>query len=160
MLNVFTDRPAEDILGRVVHVTLGGQVYDLPVLTIAGNKRWKAQLDQQMTSLLNGLEGVQDTEATGKLLALLGQQVDDMLDLLYAYDTSGLLPARDVLEETTYESELLTAVREVWQAANPFVVGGIVAMAAALETSAPASSEPTSTPPPPTAGRRRASKVS
>jgi len=35
IFNAAGERPAEDILGRVVRVTLGGKEYELPVLTIS-----------------------------------------------------------------------------------------------------------------------------
>jgi hypothetical protein len=155
VLNVFSDRPAEDILGRVVHLKLGTQVFDLPVLTIAGNKRWKAQLDTTLTSLLDGVENT-DLSDTTALLGALSRQTDELVGLLISYDTSHVLPTLEELEEIAYEDQLIAAVREVWRAANPFVVGALEAAAAALQESA--SSAPTSTSQRPTAGRRKTSR--
>ena len=155
MLNVFSDRPAEDILGRVVHIRLGTQIFDVPVLTIAGNKRWKAELDTTLTGLLNNVENAAENDTT-TLMAMLGRQGDELITLLLSYDTSHVLPTREGIEEIAYEDQLLAAVREVWRAANPFVVGALEAAAEVIR--ATASSEPTSTPRPRTAGRRRNSK--
>lgn len=156
MIELFAaERPAEDILSRVVRISLAGVEYELPVLTIAGNKRWKATLDSRLTGMLNGIEGSGDDLSL--VFALLNSQVDALLDLLVEYDTSGILPARDVLEETVYEHELLAAVREVWRAANPFALASLEAGMAVLRENA--SLPPTSSPPPPTAGRRRKSKT-
>lgn len=161
MIDIFSaERPAEDVLGRVVRITLGGTEYELTVLTIAGNKRWKATLDSRLTSVLDGLEASDNSIA---VFAVLETQVDAMVDLLVDYDTDsgnrpGVLPARDVIEETTYEHELLTAVREVWRAANPFVLASLAAATAALQVSD--SSEPTNSSRPRTAGSRKRSKPS
>jgi hypothetical protein len=156
VIDLFGGRPAEDILGRVARITLAGVEYELPVLTIAGNKRWKANLDARLTGLLNGLEGSDDDMSV--IFGILNHQVDDLLDLLVAYDTSGVLPPRDVLEETVYEHELLTAVREVWRAANPFALASLEAAMTALQDSV--SPTPTNSRPPSTAGARRRSRKS
>lgn len=112
-------RPAGDLLSRVVRITLGGVEYALPTLPIAGNKRWKSQLDARLTGLVEAASaGGDDLEA---ILAALSTQVDDLIELLLSYDTSGVLPPRERLEETVYEDELLAAVQEVWRAANPLV---------------------------------------
>ncbi|HEX5013017.1 MAG TPA: hypothetical protein VFV72_02575 [Candidatus Limnocylindrales bacterium] len=155
MIDLFNGRPAEDILSRTVRVTLAGREYELAVLTIAGNKRWKASLDKRLTGMLNGLEALPDNDV-GTIFNLLNSQVDALLDLLVEYDTTGVLPPRDVLEETVYESELLVAVREVWRAANPFAVASLEAATIALQPND--LSAPTSSPRPNGAGKRARSK--
>lgn len=127
MLDIFGGRPAEDVLSRVCRVTLGGKEYELTVLTIAGNKRWKATLDNRLAGLLDGLAGAPNR---GAVLEALATQTDDLIDLLVAYDTdggarTGVLPDAAGIAEVAYEHELVTAVREVWRAANPFVMAGI-----------------------------------
>jgi hypothetical protein len=154
MLDFYANpRPAEAILSRTVRVTLADTTYELPVLRIAGNRRWKAKLDAYTIALVDQLDqGGDDLPA---LLAALGAQTDTLMDLLVSYDESGVLPDRGVLEETVYEDELLRAVQEVWRAANPLVVTTLATMEASLRNSD--SSTPTSTSPPPTAGRRKRS---
>lgn len=117
------ERAAEDVLSRSVRLTLGGREFVLPVLTIAGNRRWKAELDARLTSSLSRLRD----EKTPALYDVLSGQVDQMLELLLAYDTTHVLPSREELEEMTYEEELVAAVREVWRAANPLVVTATLA---------------------------------
>jgi hypothetical protein len=155
MLELYGKRPAEAILGRTVTLTLGGTVYVLPVLTIAANRKWKADLDSSTASLVEGLTDAGDDIAP--LLAALATQTDSLIDLLYSYDTSAVLPERDELEAVAYEDELLAAVQEVWRAANPLVV---MALAAAVQTTIPSSdsSAPTSTSPPSTDGPPAKSK--
>jgi len=154
MLDFYANpRPAEGILSRTLRVTLNETIYELPVLRIAGNRRWKAQLDQVTISLVDQLEGAGD-DLPG-ILAALGSQTDALLDLLISYDETHVLPDRAVIEDTVYDDELLRAVQEVWRAANPLVVTSMATMEAAIRTSA--SSTPTNTSPRPTAGRRKRS---
>lgn len=153
---VSVGRPAGDILSRVVRINLGETEYALPTLTIGGNKRWKAQLDQRLTALIDGLtDGGNDIAA---IFGALNQQVDDLLDLLISYDTGGVLPSRHDLEESIHEDELIAAVREVWRAANPLVVMGLEAVATTDEPPTNGSSPPTSLSRPSTTGRRKRSR--
>lgn len=156
MIDLFsTGRPAGDLLSRTVRVHFGGAEYELPVLTIAGNRRWKAQLDGSVTGLLSALETSGDDYHA--ILAAIGSQTDALLELLYAYDSSHVLPERASLEEVAYEDELLAAVREVWRAANPLVVTTVQAMA---EIPNKDSLTPSNGPRPRTAGSRKRSKPS
>jgi hypothetical protein len=145
------ERAAEDILGRTVRLTLGRREWVLPVLTIAGNRRWKSTLDGQLSSVLTALR--KSGGKVPRLYEVLQGQVDQMVDLLIAYDETHVLPEREELLETAYEDELMAAIQEVWRAANP-----LVAMAARNATMmAAASSMPTSSPPPSTAGPQASS---
>lgn len=153
MLDLFTapERSAEAILSRTVRVVLNDTEYVLPVLRIAGNRRWKAELDAATIGLVEGLEaGGNDIAA---ILGIFGSQTDLLLDLLLSYDVDHVLPSREVIEETAYDVELVQAVREVWRAANPLAVTGVEMVA----TPTPDSSPPTNTSPRPTAGRRKRS---
>jgi hypothetical protein len=165
MLDVFAPRPAGDILSRSVRLKLGATEYVLEVLFIAGNERWKAAIDGKFSGVVNRLNLAGND--TGAILAALGDQPDDLLDLIYSYDTDegrreGVLPPRAVLKESVYEGDLLTAVREVWRAANPLVVMRIEAAAKGLveamaEPTTNDTSPPTSSPPKSTAGRPKRS---
>jgi len=162
VLDLLSGRPVEDILGRVARITLGGTEHQLTVLTIAGNKRWKAELDRRLSGLLEGLDA---SKNRGEVLGRLEEQVDDLLDLVIAYDTDcgnrpGVLPDRSSIEEVTTPAELLAALREVWRAANPFAMA---ALRPPTETTAEAppsaSPQPTSTARRRTAGSRKKSKA-
>lgn len=153
MIDVFAERPAGDILSRVVRVTLGGQEYALPVRSIRANREWKQQLDAEIAGLINGLDAAGDDYAA--ILGMLAGQTDALLTMLLSYDESGVLPTREAIEELEPDAsvDVLNAVREVWRAANP-----LVAMTVERVTSLTTPSPPTSSPPPPTAGRRKRSK--
>jgi hypothetical protein len=149
---VLIGRSAEDVLSRTVRLSFGGREFTLPVLTIAGNRRWLARVDAELGRVLDGLRA---RGQTPDLLGVLNGQIDQMLDLLIAYDTSNVLPPRDELAELAYEPELLKAIQEVWRAANPLVA--IALSRLHLEAVTSDSSAPTSSPPRPGAGRRRRS---
>lgn len=145
------DRPAGDILGRVVRVTLGGRVYEMPVRSIRANREWRAALDERTASLLDGLK-VKGNDVAG-IYEALSSQLDDLIDMLLAYDTADALPTRDEIEalEPDASLDVLAAVREVWRAANPLVATALARVA----TPDTGSSPPTSTSAPPTASARR-----
>jgi hypothetical protein len=149
-------RPAGDILSRVVRVTLGGKEYELPVRSIKANREWLATVNGQTAAMLTGLDTMgDDIEA---LLNALGNHIDPLIDLLTAYDHTGVLPSKDEIEaiEPDASLEVLDAVQGVWRAANPL-------LATAVETAtrsepANASSPPTSSPRPNGAGSRKRSR--
>lgn len=152
MLDELAPRPAEDVLSRTVRITLGDATYALRVLTIAGNERWRMELDASTALIVDTLVAQgDDAEA---ILRTLSTDADRLIELLVAFDTDcgrqeGRLPAPAVLKEMAYEDQLIQAVREVWQAANPLAELGIRNIARAI------SLPPSSSSPPPTAGWRR-----
>lgn len=141
-------RSASDILGRVVRVTLGGQDYALPVRSIRANREWRASLDARTASLLGGLTEAGNDKAD--IFAVLAGQVDLLIDMLVSYDTSGVLPTREAIEDFEPDAsvDVLTAVREVWAASSPLVA---TALAEMMKTQASDSSAPMSSPASPTA---------
>jgi hypothetical protein len=143
------ERSAEDILSRTVRLTQGRREWVLPVLTIAGNRRWKGTLDGQLSAVLAALR--KSGGKVPRLYDVLQGQVDQLVDLLIAYDETHVLPAREELLEMAYEDELMAAVQEVWRAANP-----LVAMAARNAARA-AFLTPTSSPLPSTDGPQTSS---
>lgn len=150
-------RSAEDILSGRVRLSIGGAFYDVPALPIKANRLWKADIDARITGLIEGIDAAKADTAT--ILALLSDASDQLMVLLVSYDQTHVLPPVEELEETMTEAELLTAVMEVWAAANPLVGIGLTSMA----TPAPlanVSSLPTSSRRRSTAGRQRSSKAS
>lgn len=155
MLDLYGSRSAVAKVSRTIRITLAGESYELPVLSIRENREWKAQLNARTAALISALD---DTDDLPAVLTVLSNQVDDLLEMLVAYDLTGVLPPRDEIESIRPDptNEIFEAVKEVFKAANPQVGISLETVAAAMpETSLP----PTSTPPPPTAGRRRKSKT-
>jgi hypothetical protein len=150
--SIMGPRPVEAILAGRARVTLAGQEYVLPDLPNRANREWLASLDELVSSSLTGLDNAGD-DIPAILVTLKGAS-EALLDALVAYDKSGVLPSRDVLDDTATPSEILYAVMGVWQAANPLVG---IALAGVLPTST-TSSEPTSSSPTTTATRGRRSR--
>lgn len=150
-------RSVEDIFAGRVRVVSGGQVYDLPVLSIRDNRAWRERLDTGITAILSNLEGAGDN--IGTLLETLAGATDELLDLLTSYDKTGVLPPREDLEGEMTDVQALRAVLEVWSAANPLVGIGL----ATLMTAPPENASPVPTSSPSMNGRasrtRRPSKA-
>lgn len=159
MLDVIApSRSAEDILSRVVRVTIGGQTYELPVRSIRANREWKAGLDARLSHVLARIEASDTAEdSRAALVAALSSQVDDLIDMLIAYDTSGVLPSREAIEDIEPDAtlDIVRAVRGVMNAASPLVVA---ALARISGTRTEPSSPPTSSAPVNITGPRRKSK--
>jgi hypothetical protein len=128
-------RSVVSTLGGRATVRLGGRAFSVPDLPNAANRRWLAALDDYSSTLLNGLdEAGADTE---EILTHLEARSDTMLDLLMAYDV-GIAPDgspmregvldREWVDEHATPREILYAVMEVWQAANPKVGMALAAL--------------------------------
>jgi hypothetical protein len=154
-------RSVVSTLGGRATARLGGRVFSLPDLPNAANRRWLAALDAHNASLLNGLDEAGADIPT--ILAHLEDRSDTLLDLLDSYDKgigpdgqpirSGVLD-REWVDEHATPREILYAVMEVWQAANPKVGMAL----AALEMST-TSRERTSLPSPSGAGPTTTSRT-
>ncbi len=155
MLDVLGPRPADLIVSQTVRITLAGTTYELPVRSIRANREWKERLNAKTAGLLSALD---DTEELPAVLALLSGQAPDLVEMLCAYDTAGILPSADeILDlEPDPSVEVLAAVREVWRVANPLAATALATVESVIPTSP--SSPPTSTPRPPTATRRAKSR--
>ncbi len=132
MLDTFgSPRTVEDVLAGRLRVTLGGEVYDLPVRSIASNRRWVESLDAEMGSLLSAINSAgEDYQAIAA--ALMGIGAEELLDLVIAYDETGVLPPKEVLEETTQPHEALRAVAGIRRVQNPLADAGLAAASSAI----------------------------
>lgn len=140
------ERSAADLLAGVVRVSIGGVLYTLPTLPMERSEDWLASLDERFAAVSTGIETAGD-DLTAKLNVLMAGQ-DAMLDALYAYDLSNILPPREDAAKLATKTEILRAVIEVWRAEHP--LAATLAETGSLTTWLP--SGPPSTSPPPTAG--------
>jgi hypothetical protein len=142
----------------VVRVVLGDQTYVLPVRSMRANREWRETLDAKTTDLLNGLDA--SGNDLSSIYSLLAGQRDEMIEMLLSYDTVGILPSRDEIEDIEPDASLqvLDAVREVWRAADPLVA--IAVMTATIGLMPSGSLEPTSSLPPSTTGSTETSRMS
>lgn len=109
-------RPVEDILAERVRLVIGGEVFDLPVLTIAENRAWKERSDHELGLFIAGISFTEDLAA---VMEAFDGYDDTLMALLLSYDTTGALPPREAIEEGLTPLGLFRAVCEVWRAARP-----------------------------------------
>jgi hypothetical protein len=161
-------RPDEQVAGGFLHVTLGGQAFELKVLPMGENRKWTAHLATEIRDKLQRLEPLGSADAVADLLA---QQAETMMDLLIAYDVGKVLPEREWIDTHATDRECYEAMKRVTAAAYPFgpdllrIVPELIPMIVdslsrgmAAATVAMASSRSTSGSRPNTAGRPTSSK--
>ncbi len=177
LAGLMPERTAADIMRQRVLVRLGDHAYDLPVLKIAAARRWEEALGNGLVSVLRAVDDMGDDVTLegmySQLLAAFAGVPDELLTALLDYDTTGLLPSRELVEEQATEVDVMVAVLSVWRAGHPFVdlaQALLRTVLAALERQPAPSREdvtpeqPTSTPTnssrPSTGGRPRRSRPS
>lgn len=133
MLNgILPERSAEDIFAGRIRLFLGGETYILPTLTIDQEEKWLGSIDGRLGVLLSGMSSAGNNPAA--LLSVLSGATSQLLDLLYSYDETHVLPPRARLTRTARSSELIRAVMEVWVAANPLAGIALLGMQTARQT--------------------------
>lgn len=145
-LGTLPTRSAADILAGRIRLVLGGTGYELPVLPRRASREWLAALDGRFAHLARELD--QAADDAPRILGLLAGQSGVLLEMLRSYDTSGILPAAEYLDDYASDSEILVAMVEVWRAANPLAA----TLAEAAEETSTTSSERPNTPLTPTVG--------
>jgi hypothetical protein len=149
-------RSVEDILAERVRLSIGGEVYTLPSLSIEATEAWVARMDGEFVGLMTGLEKAGDD--IPKIVTILTSRPDRLLALLLAYDLEHRLPPEEELRRKLTPMGLLRAIMEVWRAANPLADIALAGLTRAIEQNG--SPLPTSSPPRPMAGRPRRSAES
>lgn len=135
------ERSPADIMAGRVRIVLGGQVFDLPVLTRGASRRWREALDLRFAVLAEDLEAA-GNDVPGIMNRLL-TETDGLYAMLRSYDQTNALPDPADIDELATDAEILRGVLEVWRAANP-LPAGLAEWAATNGTSpgAPSSSPP------------------
>ena len=113
---ILPPRPVEDILAERVRLLIGGEVFDLPVLTIAENRAWKERSDRELGLFI---ATITLTDDLSEVMERFDGYDDTLMNLLLSYDSTGVLPPREVIEEGLTPLGLFRAVCEVWRAARP-----------------------------------------
>lgn len=106
-------RAIRDVLEGRVRITLAGQEYVLPVLTIGQNADWRAELSAEFDPILAAEDDLD------KVMKLLEAFSDRLLDFVRSYDVTNVLPPPGKWERDIYPHELLRAVMEVRLATDP-----------------------------------------
>jgi len=126
-------RSLADIFANRIRVRLGGITYELPVLPRAANRRWLESLEGQLAATAAAYQAAATDPA--QVVPLLLGEAGVSYELLLSYDQAHILPSIDEIDEIATDAEILRAVMEVWQAANPKAAGE--AAARAMSTSSP-----------------------
>lgn len=129
-------RSSADILAGVVRVSLGGTVYELPVLPRAASRAWLESLDTRFAALAAELEAAGNDAPM--IMTRLVAEADALYDMLLSYDQHHVLPSREDIDATATDTEILRAVLEVWRAVNPLAATVAEASSAEIPTPSPA----------------------
>lgn len=113
---------------KQITVELGGTEYTITPLTMRKSREWRQQLDAPIAKMIESFRmfqvvEVSDLNAIGQLLdnlrgVALGS-VDLCADAVFSYSPE-LAAARDTIEETAYDDEIVAAFVEVVKLAYPF----------------------------------------
>lgn len=112
-------RSTADVLAGRIRVTLAGQTYVMPVLTIGENEEWRASLESELQPLIEGADDVEDA------VRIMESFSDHLMTFIRSYDKTGVIPPEGDWERNIYPHELLRAVMEVRLAADPMVSYGV-----------------------------------
>lgn len=109
-------RSEEDVVAGVLRIEVGDGIRAIPTLKARWVGEWMA---------LFGTGAAPDKPlgdwSETDVLALPSANVDQMLDLIVAYDRTGALGGRDWLLENADPDQLRRAVEQMLENANPFV---------------------------------------
>lgn len=133
-------------------ITLGGVQYEINELPARKNAAWRQHLETQLGPLLGILEQagaglkLENTEDLMRVINQVGRLLvtapDHLIELLFAY-APNLAAERDLILDSAYDSELITAFTTVLGLAYPF--DGLARLASLASGSTPKPSVMTST---------------
>lgn len=108
------ERTEDAGLAGVLPITIGGRVRYVPALKIRQSREWKAKLGELVA-------GVDIDDDLGRTIATLANLASDRaLDLVEAYDTTGVLGGREAIEDQATDAELFAALEVIVKATYPF----------------------------------------
>lgn len=120
--SILPERSVEDVLAGRLRMTLGGTVFDLPVLTIAQADTWREKLLAAFGDVMNRLES--EVNVAG-IIAFLGTNTPTMLTLIHDYDRDAILPDDDYIRGHATEPEVLRGFVLILAASFPFIASAI-----------------------------------
>ncbi len=140
-----TQRSAEDVLGGILRIPVGGVEKSMPTLPMRAAIEWirrGVNRAPAFQALMAADQSAQTLSAFGSL------SLETILDIVVDYDRTGALGGREWLEENADPEQLYLALRAMGTNALPFVndVRGLLAMLPGLLAQADVgSSSPSST---------------
>lgn len=150
-------RSVEDVLAGRLRLSLGGEVYVLPVRSIAENRVWvesvEARLGAQTAALADATDLAQAALALGAVTA------EQMLELVLSYDVSGILPDYETAEAVVRPHELLAAVPLIGRVRHPLADLAVAIAEAEASRMSGLPSAPMSSSRRNMAGRRKSSRA-
>ena len=124
-------RPADEVVGAYVSITLGGKEYRLAELPRRANREWQKRLS---TDVRARIEGVGPLETADEVIEAIADSAELMMDLLIEYDAAGVaawnaalgesreavLPERDWIDTHATDRECYEAIKKVAAVSFPF----------------------------------------
>lgn len=112
-------RSEEDVLRGVLLVSLGVPAVskEIPILSIADARKWKAKLGQTLGGEL-GKMSLENLKDGGPIALAVG---DRTVDLVLAYDMSAALGGREWIESNATDAQIYNVLRRLIEVSFPFV---------------------------------------
>lgn len=113
------ERTEEDVVTQApLEVILGGEKYEIKLLTIKEARAWRAHIRTCINDLsrYSGVSSDDPEEFLGALSTLLVEMPDSVIDLFFEYAKD--LP-RDAIEDVANDAEIAQAWRQVQEVAFP-----------------------------------------
>lgn len=99
-----------------LEIVLGGEPYRLPVLSMRRNREWS----EKYSAVLSGIvDGIGEPKNLTEVAAIVNSHATSFMDMLIAYDYSGVLPDREWIDTHATDGEVYSAIQQV-TVANPF----------------------------------------
>jgi len=118
-------RPAEEVVGAFVPITLGGKDFSLRELPRRANREWQAHLTSE---LRKAMAASSPLDTADQVIQAIADSSELMMDLLISYDIAGkaweghkpVLPDREWIDTKASDRECYEAIKKVTGAAYPF----------------------------------------
>jgi hypothetical protein len=118
-------RPAEEVVGAFVPITLGGKEFRLRELPRRANREWKELLTVEVRK---SIANAGPLETVDQVIDAIAASAELMMDLLIAYDQFGtawpghqtVLPEREWIDSHATDRECYESMKKVTAVAFPF----------------------------------------
>lgn len=111
-------RPDEQVAGGYLHMTLGGELYELKVLPMGLSRKWMTSVVEQVSNIRGKAEELASFDDIANFLA---GQSEAMMDSIIAYDVAGyaVLPDREWIDSHATDRECYEGWKRVTAATAP-----------------------------------------
>lgn len=127
-----TPRTEEQIVGAMaghlesgLRVTLAGETHYIRPLRVKAERTWKDSVGRLVAAARELTGDLNEEDLAGGLAAILGSNVEDVLDLITEFDRlGGGTLSREWLEDNAYGTELRAALEVLLDSVYPPMPGG------------------------------------